>query len=132
MDDINSNDYKTYKLNQITDTESTLPPKPLTLPVPMNKSYADIVRTQQPPVIAKLDTGATKIYVRPTDQHILTHIRPLTNSPAVHFPNGDNATPTLQGNLPLAQVSTTASNAMILPGLTTSSLIGVGPLVDDN
>ena len=74
MDDVKSNNDTTYKLNQITTTESTLPPLPLTLPVLPQQSYADIVRRQHSPVITKLDTGATKIYVRPKDQHILQNI----------------------------------------------------------
>ena len=109
------------KINECYYSSAVLPPK-------IPKSYADVVKNS---VTAKLDSGASKTYIKPTDASILTNLHNITNGPKVHFPNGNTTTAKQQGNIPLKSLSSPATDALVLPGLTSANLISVGQLCDD-
>ena len=82
-------------------------------------------------VIAKGDSGASTHYIRPQDKNILTNIK-NHEGPAVTQPDGTDLNITGTGELPLhASLSKAAKQGHILPNLSSSSLIALGPLCDD-
>ena len=80
--------------------------------------------------VFKVDTGASKHFVRNEDQHILHSLKPYKNS-FVTLPNKDILQSSKQGHLPLS-TSSTANKALVFPHLTNSSLLSVGQLCDDD
>ena len=51
--------------------------------------------------------------------------------PTVFLPNNQSITSNATGNLPIPTLSTTSTQAHILPGLKNSSLLSLGQLCDD-
>ena len=81
-------------------------------------------------VLAKGDSAASHHYWREQDKRVRKEIKEFTG-PSVLIPNGDFFS-TKKVILPLsAKLSTAASTAMILPGLTSTSFVSIGKLCDD-
>ena len=87
-------------------------------------SYADIVK-------AKLDSGASRHYLRSEDRRVLVNIRPLLNGPHVILPDQSTIQAKESGQLPLPHVSTHAKEAKVFQDLKSSSLLSLGQLCDD-
>ena len=82
--------------------------------------------------IAKLDSGASQHYLKPTHNTLLTN-RTIRNGPSVTLPNNQSLQVTEQGNLNLHKnLPYEASRAYILPNLSNESLLSVGQLCDNN
>ena len=82
-------------------------------------------------VIAKGDSGASSHYIRPQDERVLNNVQHRTG-PEVTKPDGTNLNITGTGDLPLHKsLSAQARKGHILPNLTSSSLVALGPLCDD-
>ena len=82
---------------------------------------------------AKLDSGATSHYFKPTHQNILTNIKPLKNGPNAILPDNTMAKATKQGTIKLHDdLNTNSQEVYIMPHLKNESLISVGKLCDDN
>ena len=82
--------------------------------------------------IAKADTGASNHYWRKSDKHILKNIKNKTG-PSVQLPNSEIIDSTAAGQLSLSpELSSNAQETMVLPKLTSSNLISLGQLCDDN
>ena len=82
-------------------------------------------------VIAKGDSGASSHYIRPQDERVLNNVQHRTG-PEVTQPDGTNLNITGTGDLPLHKsLSAQARKGHILPNLTSSSLVALGPLCDD-
>lgn len=77
------------------------------------------------------------IFVKAIDIATLTQVKSIQFGPTVNFPNGKTSKATQAGHLALvhkasdAQLSPAATQVVILPGLTSASLISVGQLCDD-
>ena len=83
------------------------------------------------PVIAKPDSGASDMYWRSKDKHILQSLSP-TQGPEVHLPDGTTIQSNEMGNLPIPELSPTAQQCHVLPDLHSASLISVGKLCNDD
>ena len=82
--------------------------------------------------IAKADTGASNHYWREIDDNILQQVVNQPG-PSVQLPNSEIIHSTARGEIPLPpEFSKTAKETMILPKLTSSNLISLGQLCDDN
>ena len=82
--------------------------------------------------MAKVDSPTSSHYWRDQDKTILRNIKNCIR-PSVLLPNNDLISSTSWGQLPLSsELSTAAKTAMILPKLTSSSVISMGQLCDDD
>ena len=82
-------------------------------------------------VLVKGDITASHHYWREQDKHVLNEIQEFTG-PSVLIPNGEKISATKKSILPLSTIfSPVASISMLLPGLTSVSLISIGQLCDD-
>ena len=82
--------------------------------------------------MAKGDSAASDHYWREQDAHVLSGIEDSLG-PSVLIPNGETIASTKKGIVPLSQhLSTEASTAKILPGLSSASLVSIGKLCDDD
>jgi len=82
-------------------------------------------------IIAKGDSAATNHYITEQDSLCLKNIKP-NNSINVTLPNSVAISSNKQGELPLSnQLSTKGKTAIVLPDLTSSSLVSLGQLCDD-
>ena len=85
------------------------------------------------PFIAKLDSGASKHYIKTNHQNNLCHLQPLNNGPIAILPDATTVQASHKGTCPLHDnLSTTAKEALVFPHLTNESLISVGQLCDDD
>ena len=76
--------------------------------------------------MAKVDSAASKNYWREEDIQFLTDIKPY-RGPSVTLPDGDILKPLQKGMLPLSsQLSSKATEAIVLPELKSFSLILLG------
>ena len=83
-------------------------------------------------ILAKADTGASNHYWRQKDKDFLKNVK-MKQGPPVQLPNSEIIHTTATGVVPLShELSKKARNTMILPKLTSSSLISLGQLCDDN
>ena len=92
---------------------------------------SSVVQSQiKSPHIFKGDSGATNHYVAPSAAPVLQNIR--TNSSVdVMLPDNTLLTSTHSGNFSLPSLSSAATTAHILPGLSDTSLLSLGQLADD-
>ena len=87
--------------------------------------------TLQPLCITKLDSAASKHYVRPEDKNILQNLTER-HGPPVGLPNSEQLPSTHSGTLPLStKLSSQAQQARVLPGLKSATLISLGQLAND-
>ena len=84
-----------------------------------------------PTVVAKADSGASKHYFRPQDINVLDNIID-EDGPTVALPDNTTLHATKAGTLPITGVSTLAKKVHIIPKLSSSSLISMGQLCDDD
>ena len=83
-------------------------------------------------VTCKLDSGATKTYIRQQDKDIVNNIRKDWRNRSVIMPNNKSEQIQEIGTLNTrAELSHKAKEASIVPGLTSASLLSVGVLCDD-
>ena len=115
-----------FKVNNIKSSINHQHALHAKIPSTLLKTY------KQALVCAKLDSGASKNYFKPTDQHVLQNVHKIQHGPTVTFPNNATSKPTHNGNLPLQHVSSRGSSSYILPGLTNANLVSVGQLCDDD
>ena len=88
---------------------------------------------QHNPVHAVVDSGASSHYLRPKDKRCATSVKPTNNGPTVVLPNAATITSDSIAQLPLStKLSSTAQQAHVLPGLTSTSLLSVGKFCDDD
>ena len=88
--------------------------------------------SEQEVIMAKGDSAASDHYWREQDAHVLSGIEDSLG-PSVLIPNGETIASTKKGIVPLSQhLSTEASTAKILPGLSSASLVSIGKLCDDD
>ena len=104
-----------------------------------SNTYLQSTLTTIPPkynkneVILKADSGASKTYIRPQDQHILNKKQLTTKGNEVTIPNGTSMTTTTTGILPLhPSLSYHATIGNVLKGLNNVSLLSLGQLCDDD
>ena len=84
-------------------------------------------------VIAKADSGASRHYFTMKDKHALHKLKHLVQGPQVGLPNGTYVSATEAGHLPLHPTLTSlATKTHVFPELTSSSLISIGQLCDDD
>ena len=82
--------------------------------------------------IAKADTGASNHYWMKKNGNVLKNVT-LAPGPSVQLPNSELIHSTARGEIPLPkELSQDAKNTMILPKLTSSNLISLGQLCDDD
>ena len=84
-----------------------------------------------PTVVAKADSGASKHYFRPQDINVLDNIID-EDGPTVALPDNTTLHATKSGTLPITGVSNSAKKVHIIPKLSSSSLISMGQLCDDD
>ena len=100
----------------------------------VNNSISPKLFVNSPPrtnVIAKGDSGASHHYWRKADVKCLNNVQP-NKSIKVTLPNSQSISSTIQGTLPLSnELTSKAKIAVVLPNLTSSSLISLGQLCDD-
>ena len=83
-------------------------------------------------IIVKGDSAASHHYWQEEDKTVLLD-KKASPGPSVLLLNSESMLSTSTGIIPLSKkLSTTASTAMILPGLKSASLISIGQLCDDN
>ena len=83
------------------------------------------------PFIAKLDSGASKHYIKTKHQNNLIHLKPLNNGPIAILPDTTTVQASHQGVCPLHHtLSTKAKKALVFPHLTNESLISIRQLCD--
>ena len=101
--------------------------------LPSNTVNPPSTKANHKPVHAVADSGATSNYLRPNDTHCATSVEPDNNGPTVVLPNGATITSNSKAQLPLSpQLSSTAQQAHVLPGLMNTSLLSVGKFCDDD
>jgi hypothetical protein len=84
-------------------------------------------------IIAKTDSGASSHYFKVNDISALTNVCTTPFGPHVMLPDSTTIQATQSGQLPLHRsLSTKATTAHILDGITNSSLISIGQLCDDD
>ena len=104
-------------------------------------NLCNLIRTLT--AIAKADSGATFTYWREEDKHLLSKINPITHqrvtngSPTGHqrvtLPNNTKVKSTEGGIINLSEkLPLIAQKATIVPDLTSSLLISLGQLADDD
>jgi len=100
----------------------------------VNNNISSKLFVNSPPranVTAKGDSGASHHYWRKADVKCLDNVQP-NNSINVTLPNSQSISSTIQGTLPLSnELTPKARTAVVLPNLTSSSLISLGQLCDD-
>ena len=85
---------------------------------------------QNKSIICKADSGATKTYLKPTDQNILQNINKVINGPTVDIPHGENMKTI--STLPLHNLlSAAAKQGNVLEELSNSTLLSIGQLCDN-
>ena len=92
-------------------------------------THNPVARSSHNPIVLKADSGASRHYIKPTDQHILQDITECTLA-KVTLPNKTTLQASQQGMLPINTPSP-AKTALILPQLTNSSLLSIGQLCDE-
>ena len=100
----------------------------------MTDSHPDILDNNETVhyCITKADTGATNRYWRKKDISILENVTEK-RGPPVQLPNSEVIHSTARGVIPLSlELSNDAKETMILPKLTSSNLISLGQLYDDD
>ena len=108
-------------------TKSQLPPKSFPY------SYAQAVTRSLPPVVIKLDSGATSNYMKPNDSDVLSNKQQISDGPIINYPNAETTRPNLAGLLPYpTTLSNKAKYTYVLPSLTSANLASVGQLCDDD
>ena len=114
----------------MTPTSSAVPPitsKPSPWPPPTFRSSKI---APQKPVIAKIDSGASKNYFRECDQHVLKDIVDVAG-PKVLLPDNNGILIKKQGSIPLPHyIHGPARQGYILPGLKNCSLLSLGQFMD--
>jgi len=81
----------------------------------------------------KADSGATKTYIRESDIDIVKNVKNINTKRNVMMPNNVSVTVSHVGTLNISPtLSNIATEASILPGLKTASLLSIGQLCDDN
>ena len=84
-------------------------------------------------IILKADSGATKTYIKPTDQHVLTYAQAVRSPSTVKLPDNTHLHQIAVGQLPLhPTLSPQAQQGHVLKGLNNSSLLSIGQLCDDD
>ena len=77
-------------------------------------------------LMLKADSGATKTYIRESDIDIVTNIKNINTKRSVMMPNNVSAIVSHVGTLNISpNLSNIATEASILPGLKTASLLGI-------
>ena len=86
--------------------------------------------TTTTPIIAKIDSGASKNYFRQCDTEALVNVK-STNGPTVLMPDNNGIHITKQGNIPLpSMIKGPATMAYVLPGLKNASLLSLGQFMN--
>ena len=102
------------KINQIVKHPLIIPP---------NNSF----------VYCKLDSGASKSYIREQDKAVLTNIKSDTSNRQIILPNNEKISINHTGLLNTSKkLGVIGREASIVPGLRSASLLSVGALCDDN
>ena len=90
------------------------------------------MNTHFPPIVAKLDSGATRTYIRPADTaclHNIHHVQPTT----IGLPDNSTSKCNQAGYIPLHHhLSKNAQTGYIVPNLKNTTLISAGQLCDDD
>ena len=94
-------------------------------------THSSAVPTTNNTIILKGDSGATNHYISSNDAQILQNVSP-NSTINVTLPNNASLNSTAIGQLPVPKLSTYASTAHVLPGLSNTSLLSLGQLADDN
>jgi len=93
---------------------------------------ASLIRPLHLNHIAKLDSGASRHYLKPTHAKYLTNITTSRTNSSIILPNNETVQANIQGNLKIhPKLSAHASRALIVPKLTNESLLSVGQFCDD-
>lgn len=112
-------------LNILNNKKSKLPIIPVT-----STSYITKFKNL---FIAKLDSGASKHYMKEEHTQLLSNVKKIKDGPITILPNEEIFKATAQGILHLhKKLSNTAQTAFIFPKLTNESLISVWQLCDTN
>ena len=105
------------KINVVLQTQPLLLTSSVVSPPTINKSQC---------IMAKGDSAASSHYWRDQDKAVLDNVKNCMG-PSVLLPNNERISSTSRGQLPLSSdLSNEAKTAMILPKLTSSSLISLG------
>ena len=110
------------KLNTITTSSS------LSVAHPTPTAWT----TPLPSAIFKADTGASAHYVKKDDTSILYNIKPSKHPKQVQLPDESIIKSTHDANLPINGVNISATTATVFPALTSSSLLSIGQLCNDD
>ena len=91
------------------------------------KSYKEVL-------LMKADTGASGHYIAAKDSHKsgIKNLRKTKNPKLVQLPNEDLIQSTHELNLDIPHVSPQSTYAIVFPGITSSSLLSIGKLCDDD
>ena len=81
-------------------------------------------------VPAKADSGASRHYMKESDQHVLTNIS-SSPGPTVYLPDNNTMTSMKAGDLPFPSIlSSSAKKAHVFRDLQSASLVSLGQLCD--
>ena len=94
----------------------------------INYLSPNVVTSNILPVL-KVDSGASKTYLKPEHKKFLTEVRNLNNGPRATLPDNTLIQASATGNLPLH--SDLALQSLVYPKLTSESLLSVGQLCDE-
>ena len=96
----------------------------------LNTKFSEVPPTHN--IVAKGDSAASKNYWREEDVHCLSNLQNFSGPP-VTLPDGDKIKPSQKGTINLSNnLSLQAQEATVLKNLTSSSLISLGQICDDN
>ena len=82
------------------------------------------------PIVMKADSGASGMYIREDDKHVLHDLQPF-QGPSAILPDASTIHATKKSHLPIPGLSPTATKAYVFDKLHSSSLLSVGTLCDD-
>ena len=94
----------------------------------MNYLSPNVVTSNNIPVL-KVDSGASKTYLKPEHKTFLENVRHLNNGPRATLPDNTMIQASTTGNLPLHSDLTIPS--LVYPKLTSELLLSVGQLCDN-
>ena len=79
--------------------------------------------------VMKVDSGASKTYIKPEHKKFLRNVEHLKNGPRAILPNNTQIQASEMGNLPLH--SDLSLQSLIYPQVASESLLSVGQLCDE-
>ena len=71
-------------------------------------------------------------FISSQDKNLTRNLKTISNGPAASLPNSTTIYPTHSTHLPFDNLSSSATNALVYPDITNSSLLSIGQLCDND